>query len=53
MMLRLPRALLSLETAERYCIDPHAAAWTRERGRFWWSSAGLAEAAGRVSWWSA
>jgi hypothetical protein len=27
-MLRLPRALLSLETAERYRIDPHAAAWT-------------------------
>jgi hypothetical protein len=27
-MLRLPRALLSVETAERYCIDPHVAAWT-------------------------
>ena len=27
-MLRLPRALLSLETAEQYCIDPHVAAWT-------------------------
>ena len=26
-MLRLPRAVLSLETAERYCIDPHVAAW--------------------------
>jgi hypothetical protein len=26
-MLRLPRALLSLETAEQYCIDPHVAAW--------------------------
>ena len=26
-MLRLPRALLSLEVAEQYCIDPHAAAW--------------------------
>jgi hypothetical protein len=27
-MLRLPRVLLSLETAEQYCIDPHVAAWT-------------------------
>jgi len=27
-MLRLPRALLSPETAEQYCIDPHVAAWT-------------------------
>ncbi len=27
-MLRLPRALLSPETAGRYCIDPHVAAWT-------------------------
>jgi hypothetical protein len=27
-MLRLPRTLLSLETAEHYCIDPHVAAWT-------------------------
>ena len=26
-MLRLPRALLSLEAAEQYCIDPHVAAW--------------------------
>jgi hypothetical protein len=26
-MLRLPRALLSLETADQYCIDPHVAAW--------------------------
>jgi hypothetical protein len=26
-MLRLPRALLSPETAEQYCIDPHVAAW--------------------------
>lgn len=26
-MLRLPRALLSLEAAEEYCIDPHVAAW--------------------------
>jgi hypothetical protein len=26
-MLRLPCALLSLETAEQYCIDPHVAAW--------------------------
>jgi len=26
-MLRLPRTLLSPETAERYCIDPHVAAW--------------------------
>jgi hypothetical protein len=26
-MLRLPRALLSLEVAEQYCIDPHVAAW--------------------------
>jgi hypothetical protein len=26
-MLRLPRALISLETAEQYCIDPHVAAW--------------------------
>ena len=26
-MLRLPRALLSLEVAEQYCIDPHLAAW--------------------------
>jgi hypothetical protein len=28
-MLRLPRVLLSLETAE-HCIDPHVAAWTSE-----------------------
>lgn len=27
-MLRLPSTLLSLETAEQYCIDPHVAAWT-------------------------
>lgn len=27
-MLRLPRVLLSLETAEQYCIDPHVTAWT-------------------------
>lgn len=27
LMLRLPRALLSLETAEQYCIDPDVAAW--------------------------
>jgi|SRR5215467_754798 len=27
-MLRLPRALLSLEVAEQYCIEPHVAAWT-------------------------
>jgi hypothetical protein len=27
-MLRLPRALLSPETAGEYCIDPHVAAWT-------------------------
>jgi hypothetical protein len=27
-MLRLPRALLSLEAAEQYCIDPYVAAWT-------------------------
>lgn len=27
-MLRLPRALLSPETAEQFCIDPHVAAWT-------------------------
>jgi hypothetical protein len=27
-MLRLPRVLLSLETAGQYCIDPHVAAWT-------------------------
>jgi hypothetical protein len=27
-MLRLPRVLLSLETVEQYCIDPHVAAWT-------------------------
>lgn len=27
-MLRLPRALLSPETAGQYCIDPHVAAWT-------------------------
>jgi len=26
-MLRLPRALLSLEVAEQYCIDPNVAAW--------------------------
>jgi hypothetical protein len=26
-MLRLPRALLSLQAAEQYCIDPHVAAW--------------------------
>ena len=26
-MLRLPRALLSLEAAGQYCIDPHVAAW--------------------------
>ena len=26
-MLRLPRALLSLEAAEQYCIDPHVAVW--------------------------
>jgi hypothetical protein len=26
-MLRLPRALLSLGAAEQYCIDPHVAAW--------------------------
>jgi hypothetical protein len=26
-MLRLPRALLSLETAGQYCIDPHVAVW--------------------------
>jgi hypothetical protein len=26
-MLRLPRTLLRLEVAERYCIDPHVAAW--------------------------
>jgi hypothetical protein len=26
-MFRLPRALLSLEAAEQYCIDPHVAAW--------------------------
>lgn len=26
-MLRLPSALLSLETAEQYCIDPHVTAW--------------------------
>lgn len=27
-MLRLPRVLLSLETAEQYCIDSRVAAWT-------------------------
>jgi hypothetical protein len=27
-MLRLPRTLLSPQTAEQYCIDPHMAAWT-------------------------
>jgi hypothetical protein len=27
-MLRLPLALLSLETVEQYCIDPHVTAWT-------------------------
>jgi hypothetical protein len=27
LMLRLPRVLLSLETAEQYCIDPDVAAW--------------------------
>ena len=27
-MLRLPRALLSLDTAEQYCIDPQVTAWT-------------------------
>ena len=27
-MLRLPRALLSLQAAEQYRIDPHVAAWT-------------------------
>jgi hypothetical protein len=27
-MLRLPCTLLSPETTERYCIDPHVAAWT-------------------------
>ena len=27
LMLRLPRALISLETAEQYCIDPDVAAW--------------------------
>jgi hypothetical protein len=27
-MLRLPHTLLSPETAEHYCIDPHVAAWT-------------------------
>ena len=26
-MLRLPRALLSVEAAEQYCIDPHVTAW--------------------------
>src|SRR6266516_2497641 len=26
-MLRLPRALLSLGVVEQYCIDPHVAAW--------------------------
>ena len=26
-MLRLPRALLSLEATEQYCIDPHVAVW--------------------------
>jgi hypothetical protein len=26
-MLRLPRAFLSLETAGQYCIDPHVSAW--------------------------
>jgi hypothetical protein len=26
-MLRLPRTLLSPETAEQYCIDPHVTAW--------------------------
>lgn len=26
-MLGLPRAFLSLETAEQYCIDPHVCAW--------------------------
>jgi hypothetical protein len=27
-MLRLPRALLSLKVAEQYCVDPHVAVWT-------------------------
>ncbi|GAA2003947.1 hypothetical protein GCM10009799_33890 [Nocardiopsis rhodophaea] len=28
LMLRLPRALLDLETVDPYCIDPHVIAWT-------------------------
>nr|WP_018639783.1 hypothetical protein [Parafrankia elaeagni] len=28
LMLRLPRTLLDLTVAERYCVDPHVTAWT-------------------------